>query len=140
MKLALPLLVVSFPAASSTQLLAPLKDQDAIYGCSWSASSPEIGPGVVLLAEADDSRTLMNIGGSDVELALVDEQGSLARAGDILERTFKAEGIVVKARYRVTWTCPEDDESCEVTRFDVSFDVTSGGRRQTAKATGDFGC
>ncbi len=82
----------------------------------------------------------MNIDGSDVELALASEHGTLKNVGDVLERTFKAHGVLVKAKYRVIWTCPKGDDSCEVTRFTVLFNVSKGSKKQTLRATGDFGC
>ena len=121
-------------------LVAPLKDQHAIDGCAWSASARTVGPGLVFLGEIDDSRSLMNIGGSDVDLTLASEHGTLKRVGDVLERTFKAHGVLVKAKYRVTWTCPKADDSCEVTRFTVSFNASKGSKQQTVRATGDVGC
>jgi hypothetical protein len=127
-------------SASLDRLVAPLKDQHAIDGCAWSASAPTVGPGFVFLGEIDDSRSLMNIGGSDVDLALTSEHGSLKKVGDVLERTFKADGMLVKAKYRVTWTCPKGDNSCEVTRFTVSFNVSKRSKQQTVRATGDVGC
>lgn len=118
----------------------PLADQGAIEGCSWSASSPSVGSGFVFLGEVDDSRSLMNIDGSDTELTLVYEHGSFARVGDVLERKFEGGGSVVIARYRVTYVCPEAETSCEVTRFAADFEVLKGSERETLSATGDVGC
>ena len=127
-------------SATLDHLVGPLKDQHAIDGCAWSASAPTVGPGLVFLGESDDSLSLMNIGGSDVALALASEHGTLKNVGDVLERTFNAHGVWVKAKYRVTWTCPKGDDSCEVTRFTVSFNVSKGSKQQTVRATGDVGC
>lgn len=127
-------------SATPGHLVAPLKDQHAIDGCAWSASARTVGPGFVFLGEVDDSRSLMNIGGSDVELALASEHGTLEKVGDVMERTFKGHDVLVKAKYRVTWACPKDDDSCEVTRFTVSFDVSKGSKQQTVRAAGDVGC
>jgi hypothetical protein len=127
-------------SATPDQLVAPLKGQHTIDGCAWSASAPSVGPGYVFLGEIDDSRSLMNIGGSDINLALTSQHGTLKKFGDVMERTFKADGVLVKAKYRVTWTCPKGDDSCEVTRFTVSFNVSKGSKQQTVRATGDVGC
>jgi hypothetical protein len=127
-------------ASSDALLVSPLTEQDAIDGCSWSASSKELGDGFVFLAEYDDSRTLMNIDGSDIELDLVDESGNLVAVGDVLERTYQAEGVLVNAKYTTTWVCPDGSESCEVTRYKITFDVSKGSRRQVVQATGDVGC
>ena len=140
--LLLMLLSVTGPVLSADpyHLVAQLKDQHAIDGCAWSASAPSVGPGFVFLGEADDSRSLMNIGGTDVDLILTSEHGVLKKAGDILDRTFKADGVLVSAKYRVTWTCPKDDDSCEVTKFTVVFKVSKGSKQETVRATGDVGC
>lgn len=120
--------------------MAPLKDQHAIDGCSWSASAPALGNGLVFLAEYDESRVLMNIDGSDMELTLVEAQGELRDVGDVAERTFTSGEVTVRARYTVTWTCPQEDESCEVTRYSAEFTVDKDGRSETLSATGDVGC
>jgi hypothetical protein len=141
---AVVLVLLSFTSlvrsATPDHLVAPLKDQHAIDGCAWSASAPTVGSGFVFLGEIDGSRSLMNIGGSDVDLAITSEHGALQKPGDVLERTFKADGVLVNAKYRVTWTCPKDDDSCEVTRFTVSFKVAKGSKQQLVRATGDVGC
>jgi len=139
-------LAILLPQAStaalpeSVRLVAPLKDQEAVDGCSWSASSQDVGRGFVFLAEYDDSRSFMNIDGSDLELALVAERGTLKKVGDAMERAYRADGVLVKAKYKATWVCSASNESCEVTRYKVTFDVSKGSRREVVKATGDVGC
>ena len=85
-------------ASESARLIAPLKDQGAIDGCSWSASAKELGSGFIFLSEYDDSRSLMNIDGSDIELTLVSGRGQLIVVGDVLERTYQASGVLVGAK------------------------------------------
>jgi hypothetical protein len=138
--LTLILASLTVTGAEVAPLVAPLKNQDAIDGCSWSASSDSLGKGYIFLSEFDDSKTLMNIAGSDIELKLVRENGQLKKLGDVLDRTFQAGDVTVKAHYVVTWACPKGDESCEVTRFSITFEVSKGGKTQTVKATGDVGC
>jgi hypothetical protein len=139
--LALAVSSVALPAAAAAaHLVAPLKDQQVIDGCSWSASAPTIGAGFVFLAELDESRIVMNIDGWDIELKLVAAQGKLEKVGDVLERTFIAGDATVKARYTVTWVCPEDSESCEVTKFAAKFTVTKGSQSEIVNATGPVGC
>lgn len=125
------------------ELLAPLHHQSAIDGCAWSASSTRLGKGFIFLAEHDQSRVLMNIGGTDTELRLVSTQGHLKELGSVATAMYRSKkGAVVYATYRTTWLCPEDDtsESCEVTRFNATYEVSTGTRRQTVHATGDVGC
>ncbi len=126
--------------ASQPKLVGPLQDQDAIQGCAWSASAPGLGEGFVFLGEIDDSVNLMNIGGKDVALSLKSSTGDLSKLGDTQKRTFTAPGISVVATFKVNWACPEDSESCEVTRFKAVFDVTAGKKYQRVVGTGDVGC
>lgn len=127
-------------AAGAAHLVAPLEDQQTIDGCSWSASAATIESGFIFLAEYDESRIVMNIGGSDIELKLAEAQGQLNKVGDVLERMFTADDVTVRARYTVTWVCPEDSESCEVTKFAATFMVTKGSQSETVNATGHVGC
>ena len=127
-------------SSESTHLVAPLENQGAIDGCSWSASSKALGRGDIFISEYDDSRSLMNIDGSDVELVMATSHGDLEQVGDILERTYRAEGVLVRARYRATSVCADDDEHCEITEYEAIFDVSKGSKRQVVQATGDVGC
>lgn len=130
------------PVASGANdlLVTPLSDQNAVDGCSWSASSPSLGAGYIYLAEIGDEQTLMRIDGSDLQLHLVSESGKLKTVGDALERTYRSGDVEVTARFKAIWVCPENDESCEVTKYRVTFHVTKGARSQTVDATGDVGC
>jgi len=126
-----------------SKILAPLHDQSAIDGCSWSASSNRVGKGVVFLAEYDQSRVLMNIDGKDTELKAISTSGHLRKLGSVATAVYRSKkGAVVFATYRTTWLCPKDDasEACEVTRFDATYEVSTGTRHQTINATGDVGC
>ncbi len=147
----IPALVIAqlllFSAASSgrelreTRLLAPLHNQSAIDGCSWSASSRSVGKGYIFLAEYDQSKILMNIGGVDTDLRLISSRGNLSRLGGVATDVYRSQsGTVVYATYRTTWRCPVGRESCEVTRFDATYEVTTGSRRQVVHGTGAVGC
>lgn len=128
--------------AADTGLVSPLKDQHAIRGCAWSASSPELGPGFVFLAELDESKILMRIDGADTVLATVGARptGALDKVGAKLTRTYAAGNISVTATYTATRVCPAGDESCEVTKYDVTFTIARGARMQVIRASGDAGC
>jgi hypothetical protein len=130
------------PGGDSGNLVSPLKDQHAINGCAWTATSPQLGPGLVFLAELDESKVLMRIDGTDRVLAAVGPQrrSSLDKVGSTLTRTYGAEGISVTATYTVTWVCPQGDEACEVTKYDVILAVSLGGRTQIVKGSGAVGC
>jgi hypothetical protein len=150
MKISLPILFLALLGTSVSfagdkqqgNLVAPIADQTAIDGCSWSASSVRAGTGFIFLAEYDLSRVLMNIDGVDVELKLGSRKGHLKKLGSVANMTYRAKGIAVDATYRTTWLCPEDDtsESCEVTRFKATYEVFKGSRHQVVHATGDVGC
>lgn len=121
-------------------LVAPLSDQDAVDGCSWSASSTSVGVGYIFLAEYGDEPTFMHIDGKDLQLKLVSESGKLKKVGDTLERTYRSGDVEVTAHFKAIWVCPEDQTSCEVTKYRVTFHVTKGAMSQTVEATGDVGC
>jgi hypothetical protein len=129
-------------AAAQEALVGALREQDAIEGCSWSASSPDVGEGFVFLAERDESVIIMNIGGVDVRLSLdsSSDAGSLSRVGDRLTKVYTAASTRVEARFTATWICPPDQEGCEVTRFIVTFHVRRGNEAQTVEAVGAVGC
>lgn len=125
------------------KLVSPLREQSAIDGCSWSASSSRIGKGYIFLAEYDQSRVLMNIDGVDTELQRISTHGDLNEIGSVMTDVYRSrKGAVVYGTYRTTWLCPVDGtgEFCEVTRFDVTFEVTTGTRRQIVHTKGDMGC
>ncbi|RYG35991.1 MAG: hypothetical protein EON93_05735 [Burkholderiales bacterium] len=128
---------------SPAKLLGPLRDQSAIDGCAWYASSDRVGKGYMFLAEYDQSRILMNIDGLDTDLKRTSARGHLKKLGSVLTNVYRSnKGAVVYATYRTTWLCPTDGthESCEVTRFKVSFEAVTGNRRQIVHTTGEAGC
>ena len=128
--------------AAEKNLVAPLNDQSAIDGCSWSASSERMGKSYIFLAEYDLSRILMNIDGIDVDLELSSRSGSIHQLGSVSRMVYQAKGIIVRSTYKTTWVCPKDDssESCEVTRFNATYEVSKGARHQVVYASGDVGC
>ena len=125
------------------KLIAPLNDQSAIDGCSWSASSHRTGKGFIFLAEYDESRVLMNIAGTDTELQRISTRGHLKKLGSVATSIYRSKsGTIVYATYQTTWLCPKDDasESCEVTKFNATYEVSTGTRHQVINATGSVGC
>lgn len=127
---------------ANTGLTGVLKDQAAIDGCSWSATSTSLGKALIFLAEYDESVVIMNIGGNDVHLQLDPQAsaGALETVGSHLTRAYVAPGIRVEAAYTATWICPAKDDSCEVTKFKVIYKVTVGGATQVVEGRGDVGC
>ena len=129
-------------SAASGGLVQPLADQSRARGCGWYASAAEVGHGTMFFAELDESAAYMNIRGTDVRI-MPDpgrSAGSRFRVGDTLTRTYLGDGVQVEARFRITDVCPPDTESCEVTKYDARFEVTSSGSRQVVAATGERGC
>jgi hypothetical protein len=127
-------------AAEPAWLVAPLTDQQLIAGCSWTASAPTLGAGYIFMADYDDSKILMNIDGSDTSLVAVNEYIPMRDVGDMVLRTYRADGIEVQARYQATWVCPAGAEGCEVTEFDATYEVRKGARTQLVEASGALGC
>jgi hypothetical protein len=140
--IAIALGISATQVACAADLLGTLKSQDAIDGCSWSASAPSIGEGFIFLAEYDQSQVLMSIAGSDVTLkrdpALA--RGKLAKVGSQLSEVYISPGIRVEALFEVTSACRASDAECEDTRFRVTFKVRRGADSQTVRGTGDVGC
>ncbi len=143
-RLRLPLIFLFVSAgvlAGQAALVGQIKQQNVIRGCALTASSTVVGGGLILLAERDESQVIMNIDGVDVQLKVVGKSGKLQVVGDVLERIYRAPGIEVKARYKVTADCSAStSESCEVTGFTVTFDVSKDGRMQAIQAVGESGC
>jgi len=137
-------LTIGFPVAcvaAQPELVAEVRDQHIIRGCSWSASAPSLGRGLIFLAERDESKIIMNIDGTDVQLTVLKKSGKLQAIGDVVERTYGAPGIEVKARYKVTSDCSgSSSEACEVTGFKATFKVSKNGQTQTIQASGESGC
>ncbi|MCD9030110.1 hypothetical protein LDO26_18150 [Luteimonas sp. BDR2-5] len=149
MKISLPLLAIALltPAVCrsgeprSTNLIAPLHDQSAINGFSWRASSTHAGEGFIFLAEYDQSRVLMNIGGTDTELTPISTRGHLKGLGSVETSMYRSKnGAVVYATYLASWLCPKGSDSCEVTKFNATYEVSTGTRHQIINATGDVDC
>jgi hypothetical protein len=124
------------------RLVGPLQDQGIVHGCSWSASSPEVGPGHILLAEYDESVIVMNIGGRDVRLELdaASDAGRPRRVGETVMKVYTGDGIRVDATYTAVWVCPQGQEGCEVTRYAVTFLVRSGDAVESVDAAAEVGC
>jgi len=130
------------PVFSQERLIGALRNQHIIDGCAWSASSTDVGPGFILLAEYDESIVVMNIGGMDVQLALdpSSETGAPSRVGERRTKVYTALTVRVEATYTTTWVCPPGQEGCEVTKFDVTFRVRRGDQIETVEAVGEVGC
>jgi hypothetical protein len=133
---------ISVPLQAQQRLVGTLQDQRIVRGCSWSASSTEVGAGPVLLAEYDESLIAMNIGGSDVRLELdaASGNGYPRRVGEQVTKIYTSGAIRVEATYTAVWVCPPGQEGCEVTKFDVTFVVRSGDAVDTVNATAEVGC
>lgn len=136
------LLVMAGAPARAQNLVGTLQDQRAIEGCAWSASSSEVGAGLILLAEYDESVVVMNVEGADVRLSLDpgSQTGHPAGVGERVTKVYTAPSIRVEATYTATWVCPPNQEGCEVTRFDVTFVVRRGDQVETIRGAGDVGC
>lgn len=136
------LVVFAVPLHAQQRLVGTLQDQRIVRGCSWSASSAEVGAGLMLLAEYDESLIAMNIGGSDVRLELdaASGTGHPRRVGEQVTKIYTSGAIRVEATYTAAWVCPPGLEGCEVTRFEVAFVVRRGDQVETVSATAEVGC
>jgi hypothetical protein len=121
--------------------IAPLEDQDAIRGCAWYSTAPSIGEGYIFLAEWDEPEALMNIDGVDVSLQVIGDVATRPTRSGSLVKNYRAPGIDVQGTYTVTWDCSQSDsESCEVTKYRATYEVSKNGLSQTLQATGEVGC
>jgi len=103
--------------------------------------APSIGGGYIFLAEWDESKILMNIDGQDVSLQVIGDADKRPSRSSSMIKTYRAPGIDVRATYTVTWDCSQSDsESCEVTKFNATYEVRKDDRSQTIQATGTVGC
>jgi hypothetical protein len=144
----LSLVLNAATAAEPNALVGVVKDQRAIQGCTWSAwipskspSSSRIGEGLIFLADRDDSKAVMNIGGHDVTLVVEGTSSRLPVKGEVLKRTYRAPGIEVRAEYTTTADCStSNNEACEVSAYSVRFEVQQGGQTQVVSAVGTVGC
>jgi hypothetical protein len=142
------LVLTAAAAAEPNTLVGYLKDPLAIRGCAWSAwipsrspSSAGVGEGLIFLADRDDSRAVMNIGGKDVTLAVEGAFSRLPVRGELLRRTYRAPGIEVLAEYTTTDDCSKsNNEACELSTYSVRFEVQQGGQTQVVSAMGTVGC
>jgi hypothetical protein len=140
--IAVVILACSITNVFGANLVGKLNDPNAIEGCGWDATSNSLGNAVIFLAEYDESVIIMNINRKDVHLKLDPRQttGNINKVGDRLTSVYTAPGIIVKAVYTVTSTCPENDDSCEVTEFDVVYTARAGNVSEVVKGHGEVGC
>jgi hypothetical protein len=124
----------------SFKLVGELPPADIVDGCGWNASAD----GKAFFSAAlDQSAVRMRIGGKTVNLQpddSVEAEGSLDAVGNQWRQVFRQGDMEVHAEFTVTWVCPPNDESCEVTRYNVRFTVTDGSWTEVIDATGDVGC
>jgi len=59
--------------------------------------------------------------------------------GDLLVLHFSGDGVRVTARATVTWACPTNNDSCEVTRYRAKISVASGDASTSLDAEGEYG-
>jgi hypothetical protein len=59
--------------------------------------------------------------------------------GDSYVDVWQGANATVTLRYRITFICPPDDESCEVTRYEGTMLVTVGKETRLYHVWGDFG-
>jgi hypothetical protein len=128
-------------SANTPSLIGPLTDTRIADGCGWSAAIKSQNDPLIFFAELNDAVVRMNIAGIDVDLHVISESGRLEKRGDVLRKVYTADGIEVIGTYTVTWDCSQsDNEDCEVTDYDVTFEVKKGSETQVIKAVGDVGC
>ena len=121
--------------------ISVLKNRDSFdgAGCSLqiSVDYKKHNERYVFLSDYEDN-AVMNIDGKDTNLKLVSrrEPKGDPKKGDRSTWNYSAKGTTVRVDFVVTGVCDPNDESCEVTYYDVTIAVTRGNDKQVVKAKG----
>ena len=86
-------------------------------------------------------RAVMNIGGSDKALMLVESFGvkDELKKGSRSTYRYRGDAVEVVVRYVVTGLCAPNDESCEVVNYDAVVTVITRSGKRTLRAHGICG-
>jgi hypothetical protein len=120
---------------------------DPGFSCAfWRAS--EKNPSRYILFADDDillpRRALITVNGKSVVLAPKDikrrvKSKNRFSVGDEYVFSFEAEGVQVTTTATVTWACPRNNDSCEVTRYRAKILVEANGGSTSIDARGECG-
>jgi len=123
------------------------KGDDPGFRCAfWHAS--EKNPQRYILFADDEillpRRALITVNGKAVMLAPTGIKRRLKSKnrlsfGDEYVFSFEAEGVRVTTTARVTWACPKNNDSCEVTRYRAKIVVETNGASTSIDARGECG-
>jgi hypothetical protein len=139
----------SVPAqnASKRSFVGYVTDEAIVGGCGcyfkFRRTPQKVDRYLFASSIEEDVTALMNIDGSDVKLKLVkgmEPKGTQERVGSRRRETYVAGEITVTGNYVVTRVCAPNDENCESTDYDVTFQVKKGSKSQLVKASGYCGC
>ncbi len=124
----------------------PTGDDPGFRCAFWRAT--EKNPSAYILFADDEillpRRALITVNGKPVMLA---PKGIERRVkskkwisvGDQFVFRFEAENVRVVTRATVTWACPRDNDSCEVTRYRAKVFVEADGASTSIDARGECG-
>ena len=141
----LVLLAATTANAKERSPLRVLRDQKHLDGAGCYLHAPgSAAQGADVFQWNLLSDAWINVGGTDIKLTRVSFKQVLVRkdkssVGDRSIATFSAQGYKVVVETKVTKTCPEDDESCEVWSEQGTITVTSGRKSWSARGTGECG-
>lgn len=141
--------LIYLPDSISAQVkIGDLKNPNVVEGCGCgfqtaAEARKRNSKKFLFLSELGTTENWMNINGKDTRLKFVKTSENTrrrAKVGDRFYEEYSAPGIKVRIDYVTKWLCPPRDESCEVTKYDVTITVTKGKTSQVVKATGSCGC
>jgi hypothetical protein len=139
-QVAIVLMLAASPSGSVQ--LSPLVPADGC-GCSFTLRDGTDLP--VFARDLDEDGATIGVNGKAIRLTQVSfseerkVQGAIS-LGDRIKETLNGDGVNVAFEYEVTFVCPKDDESCEVTEYKGALDVSVGKTRKTFMVKGACGC
>ena len=111
-------------------------------GCSFARNKTDLRLRRYIYIQGIDDPAYININGKNLELQPVDssELNGKVKVGTQAWETFTAGDLKIRLDTTVTWVCPPNDESCEVTYYKAKLTVNGKGQEIKEMLTGHCGC
>lgn len=134
----------SFAAFAGGKKLAlePLKPDDVKMGCSCGVRSATKATYVSTDIEAN-APAIVSINGKKTQLKFMNVTGESEKPklGDKVTKVYGEGDMRLILNHTTTFVCPENSDSCEVTRYSTDIKVRKGKERFELKdLEGDCGC
>ena len=123
------------------------KGDDPGFRCAFWHASEKNPQSYILFADDEillPRRALITVNGKPLMLAPTGMKRRLKSknrlsVGDEYVFNFEAESVRVTTTAKVTWACPKDSDSCEVTRYRAKIVVETNGASTSIDARGECG-